>query len=50
MLPARLGAHEWNTQKGVAFQHTGVRDTLEIYSYKQDAYTIDLLSRRLLGI
>ena len=36
-------------QKGVAFQLTGVRDTL-IYSHKQNAYTIDLLSRRLLGI
>ena len=37
-------------QNGVAFQLTGVKRYTEIYSHKQDAYTIDPLSRRLLGI
>ena len=37
-------------QKGVAFQLTGVKRYTEIYSHKQNAYTIDPLSRRLLGI
>ena len=42
MLPARLGAQQGNTKKEWL--------STEIYSHKQNAYTIDPLSRRLLGI
>ena len=46
MLPARLGAQQGNTKK----EWLSNSQLLEIYSHKQDAYTIDPLSRRLLGI
>ena len=46
MLPARLGAQQGSTKK----EWLSNSQVFEIHSRKQDAYTIDLLSRRLLGI
>ena len=46
MLPARLGAQQGNTKK----EWLSNSQVLEIHSHKQDAYAIDPLSRRLLGI
>ena len=49
MLPARLGAQQGNTKKEW-LSNSRCKGYTEIYSHKQDAYTIDPLSRRLLGI
>ena len=49
MLPARLGAQQGNTKKEW-LSNSQVLEIHEIYSHKQNAYTIDPLSRRLLGI
>ena len=49
MLPARLGPNKGTPKRSGFPTHRCERYT-EIYSHKQDAYTIDPLSRRLLGI